>query len=230
MARIKYSALVDQINGSIGGTTFQKNQYGFSVRRKPALTRPNKPRQNRQKPMIARATRAWRSMTQTQRDAWATFATNNPQPIHSDPNVAMSGYAIFVRLNVWRQLAELALYTSTPNTSLINLTGIIDQIQVAPAFDNMELSFEIPTPSTAAYALFNISSPLEAGISAVRNRLRTLVVRDLDDSVFNIWDDFVATYGNEPAVGDRLGVNLFIFQIDNGLVERTGEEIITTVS
>ena len=74
MARIIYSALVTQIKGSVGGTTFQSNAYGFTIKNKASVVKPRTMLQERSKKFFASATGAWRKLSQTNRDTWVSWA------------------------------------------------------------------------------------------------------------------------------------------------------------
>lgn len=225
MARIKYTAIVDQIEGSIGGTTFQKNQYGFSVRRKPNMTNPNRTLQERQKPIIANATRAWRGMTSTQRDAWATFASNNPQAIHSDPNVAMSGYAVFVRLNVFRQLSGMSLYTSAPNITVPSITASIFAIASSPGSNELDVTPMRSGDTGSFEGMLYLSSPLGEGLSVIRNRLRYMATETMSTVNFQVGTEYLNVFGQIAPPFTRIGAQIIMFVPDNGWVERTSRDI-----
>jgi hypothetical protein len=109
MARIIYSALIDSIKGSIGGTTFQSNKYGYTIKRKPNMINPNTPDQRTQKILFAQATKAWRGLSSAQRADWVTWAATYPQYAKNNPTSELSGYAVFVKVHVFRLMCGLAI-------------------------------------------------------------------------------------------------------------------------
>lgn len=228
MARIKYSALVDSIRGSIGGTTFQGNQYGFTVRRKPNMTIPNRKLQNRQKPLIARATRAWRRLSDTERSAWSSFASSNPQPIKNDPAVSMSGYALFVRLNVFRQLSGMSVMEDSPNLTINDTSITLEGIE----FGVGEASVEwIATDDYADFEfMLYMTNPLGAGISVIRNQLRLVKTDTGTPGGFSVFDEYEDIFGSNPSVGDLIAAQVVAFDPLNGiriLSDRTIFEVTT---
>ena len=74
MARIIYSALVTAIRGSVGGTTFQQNQYGSTIKNKPKMIRPRSNQQEKRKIYMTAATQAWGNLTVNRRNAYNTYA------------------------------------------------------------------------------------------------------------------------------------------------------------
>ena len=97
MARIIYSGLIESIRGSIAGTTFQANAYGYTIKKKPNIINPNTASQNLRKSYLAKAVRQWRSFIQATRDSWDTFASTYPQYSQHNPSAQLSGYAVFTK-------------------------------------------------------------------------------------------------------------------------------------
>lgn len=97
MARIIYSGLVTSIRGSIGGTTFQNNAYGFTCKNKANMIRPNSVDQQVRKINFSAATKAWQNMTASGRSNWNTFAATFPQYSKHNPSAVLSGFAVFVK-------------------------------------------------------------------------------------------------------------------------------------
>lgn len=113
MARIIYTGLVESIRGSIGGTTFQRNAYGYTVKRKPNMINPNSALQNARKLIFSRVTRAWRDLTQAKRDEYDSWASTYPQYSKYNPESQLSGYAVFVKYNCLRLLTGASILTAT---------------------------------------------------------------------------------------------------------------------
>lgn len=97
MARIKFTALVESIRGTIAGTTFQRNAYGYTVKAKPNMVNPNTSYQSTRKAAFQAAQNAWKALTDTERGYWDTYAATYPTPSQHNPAAYLSGYALFVR-------------------------------------------------------------------------------------------------------------------------------------
>ena len=68
MARITYSGLVTSIRGKVGGTVFQANAYGHTVKNSPNMVRPNTPDQQLSKVILSKAVKLWSEISQPERD------------------------------------------------------------------------------------------------------------------------------------------------------------------
>jgi hypothetical protein len=100
MARIQYSALVTSIRGSIGGTTFQKNAYGFSVKNKANLIRPNSQLQNQHKNFIGTVHQLWNQLGTDGQAVWNSYALAYPQFSKFNTASRLSGHAVFLKRNL----------------------------------------------------------------------------------------------------------------------------------
>ena len=119
MARIIYGGLVTAIKGSIGGTTFQNNAYGFTVKNKANMIRPNTVTQQIRKLIFSAAVKNWSTMTQTGRDNWNTFAASFPQFSKHNPSAVLSGFAAFVKWHTAKYLGDgdYTFVDSAPTTT-----------------------------------------------------------------------------------------------------------------
>ena len=121
MARIVYTGLVSSINGSIGGTTFQRNAYGFTIKKKPNIVNPNRVLQQARKATLQNVSQAWATLTGAQRSNWASYATSYPVPSRLNPSAYLSGQALWLRTNLLRLqygAARLDTITSTLQDTL----------------------------------------------------------------------------------------------------------------
>src|SRR5690606_31037464 len=107
MARIKYTALVESIRGSIQGTTFQRNAYGYTVKGKPNMVNPNTNLQSASKRNMSGIAQAWSSLSDSDRNAWDTWAATNPVPSRLNPDANLTGFAQFTR---WHNIRWLYAY------------------------------------------------------------------------------------------------------------------------
>jgi len=99
MARIIYSALVSTINGSIGGTTFQRNAFGNTAKKKSHQVRKNTQSQNIVKKQLVQMSTIWQSLTPTQRTAWSTYANSYPQFTRLNSAAQLNGRSVFMKRN-----------------------------------------------------------------------------------------------------------------------------------
>ena len=75
MAKVTYGALVTEINGSIGGITFQTNRAGTIARIRPASFRSRTGKQNTEIANFTSLIAGFSALTLAQKQAWDTFAS-----------------------------------------------------------------------------------------------------------------------------------------------------------
>lgn len=74
MALIKYSALIADASGTVGGNVFARNKSGNYVRKWAKPTNAPTVKQSNARAMFSQSNAAFRALTQTQRNAWEDLA------------------------------------------------------------------------------------------------------------------------------------------------------------
>ena len=97
MARIQYGALATKINGSIGGTTFQDNKYGFTIKNKPLQPKPISKRQKKIQTAFSKMASAWSQASGDFKETMTAYATSYPQYAYNPPFLQLDGFAVFCR-------------------------------------------------------------------------------------------------------------------------------------
>jgi hypothetical protein len=225
MARIKYTALVESIKGSIQGTTFQANAYGYTIKGKPNMLNPNTQFQNVSKSRFSRATQEWKNLTSGNRAAWDAYANNFPIPSRKNPDAYLSGFAAFTR---WQALSNLfsgsiladpsgdqgTIDASTPQIELIT-----NQLYILPDVSSTEGPWVLH--------LF-MTRPLSPTQTFLKSWLRHVIT--LPDSQWvdeEITAQYIQRFGNLPAEGDLVGCQQVYQNTTNGQVYYNQSEIVT---
>ncbi len=97
MARIIFSGLINSINGSIGGTTFQRNRYGFTIKNKPRISNPNSVAQLRQQRQFQSVIQTWKTLSPADISTWNIYSETFPTPTRLNPNANQTGFNLFIR-------------------------------------------------------------------------------------------------------------------------------------
>ena len=100
MARITYGGIATSIRGSIGGSTFQGNAFGFSIKNKPNMARLQSQLQNFQRQLMDMVIRSWGQLTDAQRSAWNAFAIAHPVYSANNPSAQLTGYLWYIKYNL----------------------------------------------------------------------------------------------------------------------------------
>jgi hypothetical protein len=229
MAIVKFTAIVDEIRGSIGGTTFQRNAYGWSIKRKPNIIRPNTLRQQVSKTSFGSITRYWSTLSQVNRDSWDTYASTYPIPSIKNPSVDITGFNYFVKYH-------LIKFTTGSRSFLDNATaaaGTLTFTSFVLESDNLswfQLVFDYVSSSDLFISLFFLSPPLED--SRVVPRLTPLYIdsslptssvstaRTVDISLAATYNDL---YNTIPVVGSSVVVRIPSYNTVSGALDFLSE-------
>lgn len=227
MARIIYSALIESIRGSIGGTTFQKNAYGYTIKKKPNMCKPNTQPQQLQKTFFALAVRAWGQLTNAQRTDWDTWASTYPQYAKHNPSSQLSGFAVFTRVHVYRLMYGRGVDTNPTYTAyaqdtiglgIKNAAGVLT-LEVTSALESEEW-----------WMVLSVSRPFTDSQNFVGSRVRYMDQRtNVSDSV-NITTKYTSLFGILPAVGQKIALSVIPYAEDNGQVLPREDTVITVVA
>lgn len=228
MARIIYSGLIESIRGSIAGTTFQKNRYGHTVKRKPNMVRPATPFQNRQKQLISRATKAWRELTDSVRDSWNTWASTYPSYSRFNPSAELSGYAVFVRSQVYGLLAADTIRTIEPSFTL-NIDDTLS-LSLARISDTLMLSPNSITEDESWTVLIFASRPFSDSQNFIGTKTRFIRAISNSDGAYNIASEYAAVFGVLPAVGQRVALRYIMFNDQNGEVKAAVSSVVVVAA
>ena len=229
MAIVKFTAIVDEIRGSIGGTTFQRNAYGWSIKRKPNIIRPNTLRQQVSKTSFGSITRYWSTLSQVNRDSWDTYASTYPIPSIKNPSVDITGFNYFVKYH-------LIKFTTGSRSFLDNATAAAGSLTFTSFvlesnnLDWFQLVFDYVSSSDLFISLFFLSPPLED--SRVVPRLTPLYIdsslptssvstaRTVDISLAATYDDL---YNTLPVVGSSVVVRIPSYNTVSGALDFLSE-------
>lgn len=220
MARIKYTGLVESIRGSIGGTTFQRNAYGFTIKAKPNMVKPNSIGQINAQFRMTEVAQEWRLLSESDRSDWQAWAEANPKPSRLNPDSALSGYNLFLAYNRYRRIAEGALLNAPDFT--LRSTGPLEPLIYIQAG---ELRWE--TNPTANTGLWNIilylTPPIPFGREFVNFTPRVIAASQYNTpTVINIDAAYRARIGLPPVAGQFVGIRLVAYCRTTGQYEDTG--------
>lgn len=230
MARIVFSGLVTSIRGSVGGTTFQRNAYGYTVKNKANMVLPNSTEQNLRKLIFSRAVKAWGQLTVSNRNDWNTWAAANPQYAHNNPSSVLSGYAVFVK-----QYINLIIYSGLNTAPVASPFLFISELDIV----------SIQLQNTGTQLLFNttwfindeswwvnvyLTRPFKASQNFVGTAPKFITTTiSLNDSI-DITTAYINVFGSIPAVGDIIQARYQLFVGNNGQVPAAADQRIIVVS
>lgn len=227
MARIIYSALIDSIRGSIGGTTFQANRYGYTVKHKPNITRPWTSSQKEMQLVFAKAVRAWRESSATTRNNWITWSSTNPQYSNHNPLATLSGFACFVKWHTHNFLAGGSVDTSP----LITIPAVINPtFKLILSGGAFSLNHTWVGGSEDWNVAFFLSRPFGVAQNFIGTRTRYMATgTDSTDSLV-LTSIYPNKYGALPALTDRIAVDYVEFMESGGAVLSRKQSIVSVTA
>lgn len=227
MARIVYSALIDNIRGSIGGTTFQKNAYGYTCKHKPNMVRPWTADQKQMQQAFSLAVKAWKEAAAATRTNWETWASTNPQYAKHNPSAVLSGFACFTKWHMFRFLTNGTVDTSPlltiPPAPAISLhlklvTGVLTlTLTVTGGVEDWNIALFASRPFGPAQNFIG-----------TKTRYMTSTTDVTGDTVLTSL--YTGKYGSLPAVGDRVAIDYVRFMESGGEVRSRIQEVLTVAA
>lgn len=215
MARIVYSALIESIRGSIGGTTFQKNAYGYTIKKKPNMINPNSQPQQLQKTFFALAVRAWGQLTNAQRADWDTWATTYPQYAKHNPTSQLSGFAVFTKVHVYRLMYGRPVDTNPTYTAYAQDIITLGCKLVAGV---LSLVVTSDNDSEEWWLVLSVSRPFTDSQNFVGSRVRYMTQITNTTTTVNITTKYTSLFGILPAVGQKIALSVIPYGEANGQV------------
>jgi hypothetical protein len=200
MAKIKTSALIADIKGTVGGNVFASNKGGNYVRRGKKPTNANTDKQRNVRGAFGTQSGLWRTLTDIQRRTWIEGAVNFPYTDALGETKVYSGQQLFNKLN--NNLIQYGATTldecPTPQSfPLLNFGTVTNQ--VAGDTLTVEVTFGDEVAVPAGFVLsFSATAPLSAGISSpARQRFKNIAV--LPDATstdpYDLMGDYSANFG-----------------------------------
>lgn len=178
MARVIYSAEINELKGSVGGTTFQRNKSGTISKLKSHLTYNPSSGQLISRSVLASLTRLWHSLSMSNQLSWNSFAAAHTKYSYWNVEKNLSGFNWFVHVNSNR-LACGQSYSATPPSYATPL--------FCPTFftlinnDGIGFSFD-SFPERDSYYLFVFATPPIRQVNLQSRRsLRLIAVIDPDN-------------------------------------------------
>lgn len=228
MARIIYTALVDHIAGSIQGTTFQRNAYGYTIKGKPNMVKPNTSRQNRRKRSFSGASQAWRTLSDSDRSAWDAYANAFPIPSRKNPSAYLSGVAAFIR---WHgvQWQDDSVVLNNPSGAQGTTTVVSQELVIFTG--DLYVLLDIVDTEGPWQAFVYLSRPLQPTQAFLKSWQRYIIT--LDSSTWpetNITTRYTSIFGSIPAIGDLIGFQTVMLNTTNGQVMFGSPSIVTVTT
>lgn len=229
MARVKFSVLLSEVNGSVGSATFQRSRGGSILRNKPLPTKTRSVSQLNARQIMNSVQQAWSGLTLAQQNQWTSFNSFVPSYQKNNQNFIISGFALFLKYNLIRMHAGFSILTSFEYTSLAPL--ILDPV-VTLAGGALTLGLQEDISDDVSYVLFK-ASPVKNNITfSFKKRLRVILLPYTGPAGQSSWDissDYVSLFGKLPVATEQILISIIHFSMVAPIIGKT-ELYINTVT
>lgn len=201
MARVKFSPIVTNISGSIGGITFQRNKFGMTMRQRPMPLNPSTARQYliRQKMIVIQ--KAWQNLTDAQRLQWDRYMDFSLHTTKHDRSVKLSGHALYLKYQLMRLMCNFPLLTVL---TYIPVPTFEPWEKLVISVTDIELRFANPPGISTKYFLMFLTNPRLPNQAFSNRGLRFCYGWEVISLSFILTTDYLANFGVIPTIGDTL--------------------------
>jgi len=197
MARVKFSPLISDIAGSVGGVTFQRNKFGNTMRQKPLPLNPATLAQLNIRQKIVAIQNAWQDLTDAQRLQWNRFLDFSGQSIKHSKSVKLSGHALYLKYQFFRLISGYGLLSSL---TYVPMPAVPVISEMTLEFGVFEIEFDFTVDYSDFFFVFKISTPRHENKAFSKRGLRFMKVTLADTQFFEIQSSYISAFGVLPPV------------------------------
>ena len=201
MALVKYSALIQNLQGAIGGTVFQEGPAGPIAKKKCPPVRRNTLRQQKPRLIATQVQQGWALLTEDERDTWEGWATYMKVHQRRNTGLFINGHQNYLRVNQYRLQYSLTLL-NVPQFNKCDLTPVDATLRLAGP--NLFIDFDRPTVGTEEFVILFITIPVKITWNNPQGRLKLIEFVTTNAITKNITADYETVYGFSPSSGDTL--------------------------
>jgi len=173
MAKFLPGPVVGQVSGSIGGLTFSHNRFGAFMRSRVKPVVVNTYYTNLQRTFFQQCTSAWKDLVPSNRQAWTTWAQNNPFTDRMGNSQILTGHQAFMSCSITAQRINGTFPVNPPCVPRpAPLTMISLNLSIGAG---VTYNFQ-PTPMTGTQALQVDASLVNSpGITVVKSMFKRIL-------------------------------------------------------
>jgi len=207
MVKIKMGQIISEARGSIAGFTFSRNTYGAYGRQKVSPINPQTAYQIGVRNDFTSMAVAWSGLTDAQRLQWNTQAVNWTRTNVFGDNVPLTGFNLFMRLNLNLLLINQTTIDIPPVHSDV-FTFDSASLAISLGGGTGNITFSPAIPAGTHVALF-ATAPTSPGKNFVKSEYRLIKIMDSADvSPFDAAGDYVAKFGAVGAIGQKVFIKM----------------------
>jgi hypothetical protein len=211
MANIKLGAIITDIAGSVGGSTFRRTPAGIILYNKQGTQIKSAFAKNSVKNKLGAILSAWNFLTSEEKDFYIDKATLYTFPNKFGTMRNLTGRQFYTKLNA--QMLPSRSNVSTSPWYDENYAGFLDSINASFGSEQVEFYF---TADLTDYILLVQIYPLRSGANSKPSKRSVCTYAEIMGAVssVNLWSEFVTQYPNANT-GTTWGANI-IFMTQSG--------------
>lgn len=220
MAKIKYSALVQEMRNKLNGSVMSKNRAGNYVRNKTTPTNPQTSFQQNQRSRLSAVSSSWRGLTDAQRQGFLNLAEQHPYVDIFGDQRKLDGKSMFSKLNLNLLSAGQSAITDAVPFVPVPFVEVLsaDVGQDSGAWDSILLTISEATIPAGFTAVIQATPPLPATVNFVKNQFRELGTASASSGEIDVTTLYGARFGayNPSYLGMRVHFRVFLVSNTTG--------------
>lgn len=212
MAKVIFSALVEDVRGKIGGNVFSRNANGSFVRGYSKPVNADSEAQQAVRNAFGSIARSWRELTDDQRKSFIDQAVNYPYNDSLGRPQVYTGFQLYQKVN-----SQLQLIGGDPLVVMpapVEMNGIVN-LTVNPSLAadfSATVSWVVPEGGVpgSTILVFQATRLMSTGIYRPKRQdfKNILALPSPNPSPFELLDAYTAVYGS-PAIGSTIFIQAF---------------------
>jgi hypothetical protein len=215
MAKIVFGGGVSLASGKVGGTVYSRNKGGAYSRNWVVPTNPQTSKQEDQRNLLAQKSAAWRTLTDSQRTSWESWANDNPILDRVGNSIVLTGAQAYNKININRSNAgDSATQSTTPSTATFTANVIDTSTAVHIDISSGQVFVPLGSGAAASQIVFaHASRPVSAGVTNTNSDLRLIIVQtisagNVSNGYFNMFTAYESYWGSLTGkTGFRINVS-----------------------
>ena len=204
---------VGQLSGSGGSVTASHNRYGTYLRNRVIPVNPNSINQQGVRAVFGGLSQRWRTLTQSQRDAWSNLSPQVPRVNSLGQQYVLSGNALYIGVN---GLADAVGDATSDSAPALDSPPVITSLTVSPSIAGLggiAVTYTATGGSANNNYIIRATAPRSPGKDYIsRSELKQIqVVAGNVASPIDIEAAYEAVFGSgwEGMLGMEIAVELF---------------------
>jgi len=215
MALLKLGAVVSDIRGSVGGSTFARTSAGLVLKNKCSPVNKNTNRQSLVKNFISTLQQNWLALSQDQRDCWKLWTSFNPVLQNNISGNFINAQQTFIRLNLYRQLYGFAIIED-PVFNKAAILPVTASVGLAAGLLVLTTS-RVMVPAEEFIVLF-LTTSLSLTINNPGSLFRSMIFTTTASSTFDVTTAYTNVFGTGPTGGSKIFMKFTTLDAVSGIL------------